>query len=114
MGYRFIQLSVLILICEYRQIKTDLTLKKTLYHSYSVQDSIELDDQIGAEFIATGGDSYSVNLWDTNNLFNLTANLTSHIGILNLFTLSKAYCCCYYFLFRLCIRSGLFGQWSAC
>jgi WD40 repeat protein len=60
------------------KIKTDLTIQSTLYHSLSVQDVTELNDEIGSGVIATGSDDSSVNLWDSNNNFNLTANLSSH------------------------------------
>ena len=63
----------------YWQISTDLTIQSTLYHSFSVQDATELNDQAGSGFIATGSDEYLVHLWDPNNNFNLTSNLNSHL-----------------------------------
>jgi WD40 repeat protein len=55
------------------KIKTDLTIQSTLYHSLSVQDVTELNDEIGSGVIATGSDDSSVNLWDSNTTGNLVA-----------------------------------------
>ena len=70
------------------KIKTDLTLKNTLYHALSVQDAAESKN----DDLVTCSDDDSVKVWGNEANFERSTNLTGHLDyVYALDTLSDGY-----------------------